>query len=61
MAVVVSLRTILPQAIICDVSNAPYFCPQSVESVIFSAIVISLTATHLTKRANKSDNSNQVI
>lgn len=33
---------------------------QSVESVIFSAIVISLTATHLTKRANKSDNSNQV-
>lgn len=33
---------------------------QSVESVIFSAIVISLTATHLTKRATKSENSNQV-
>ncbi|XP_027048999.1 nucleolar protein 58-like isoform X1 [Pocillopora damicornis] len=33
---------------------------QSVESVIFSAIVISLTATHLTKRASKSENSSQV-
>ncbi|KAL9967949.1 hypothetical protein ACROYT_G026263 [Oculina patagonica] len=33
---------------------------QSVESVIFSAIVISLTATHLTKRATKSETSNQV-
>ncbi|PFX24751.1 vicilin-like seed storage protein At2g18540 isoform X2 [Stylophora pistillata] len=33
---------------------------QSVESVIFSAIVISLTATHLTKRASKSENSTQV-
>ncbi|XP_032222422.1 capping protein inhibiting regulator of actin dynamics isoform X2 [Nematostella vectensis] len=33
---------------------------QSVESVIFSAIVISLTATHLTKRASKSDNTTQV-
>ncbi|EDO48979.1 predicted protein [Nematostella vectensis] len=32
---------------------------QSVESVIFSAIVISLTATHLTKRASKSDNTTQ--
>lgn len=33
---------------------------QSVESVIFSAIVISLTATHLTKRSSKSESSNQV-
>lgn len=32
---------------------------QSVESVIFSAIVISLTATHLTKRASKSESTNQ--
>lgn len=33
---------------------------QSIESVIFSAIVISLTATHLSKRAVTTDTSNKL-
>ncbi|CAB4034591.1 myb X, partial [Paramuricea clavata] len=33
---------------------------QSIESVIFSAIVISLTATHLSKRAVSTDSSNKL-
>lgn len=50
----------LSLARIIFVKIASTFNLQSVESVIFSAIVISLTATHLTKRATKSENSNQV-
>lgn len=38
-----------------------FSCLQSIESVIFSAIVISLTATHLSKRAVNTDNSSKVI
>lgn len=60
LIIVLPLLSLITSESPCFLKYALFFSCQSVESVIFSAIVISLTATHLTKRASKSENSTQV-